>query len=136
MYDDNSVQLFRPKNLMISLLGKRILLVEDEMLLAMLFEDMLTDMGMTVVGPFREVSTTLNALETTGVIDIALLDVDLGSATSLSVANALVERNVPFMFATGFGSREIKGHADIPVLGKPFTEEQLMASIRLLLYCQ
>ena len=118
---------------MSSVLGKRVLLVEDEMLLAMLFEDMLTDMGMIVVGPYRNVENALKAIEETDDLDLALLDIDLGVETSLVVADALVARDVPFLFATGFGSTAIAGYDDKPVLGKPFTESQLMARLRVLL---
>jgi DNA-binding response OmpR family regulator len=118
---------------MSSFLGKRVLLVEDEMLLAMLFEDMLSDMGMVVIGPYRDVPSALAALEANDSIDIALLDIDLGRETSLMVADALVARDVPFLFATGFGSVAVSGYDDKPVLGKPFTESQLIARMRILL---
>ena len=118
---------------MSSLLGKRVLLVEDEILLAMLFEDMLEDMGMIVVGPYRGVTKALAAIDANDNLDFALLDIDLGHETSMLVADALIARKVPFLFATGFGSTAITGYNDKPVLGKPFTEAQLIERIRRLL---
>ncbi len=115
---------------MTSLVGKKALLVEDEILLAILFEDMLSDMGMAVVGPYRTVKEAMGALDGGAEIDIALLDIDLGRETSASVADALIEKSVPFLFTTGFGSTAIAGYDDKPVLGKPFTETQLMLRMR------
>lgn len=114
-------------------IGKSIILVEDEFLLAMLFQDMLEDMGLEVVGPFRNVSGALDALKRSKRVDMGLLDIDLGDETSLHVADALSERDIPFMFATGFGSTPIDGYDDAEVLSKPFTEHQLLECLRSLL---
>lgn len=114
-------------------IGKSVLLVEDEFLLAMLFQDMLEDMGLEVVGPFRNVADAIDALRRGRRVDMGLLDIDLGEETSLKVADALCERDIPFMFATGFGSMPIDGYDDAEVLSKPFTETQLLECLRSLL---
>lgn len=119
---------------MTTLVGKRVLLVEDEILLAILFEDMLVDMGMNVVGPCRSVREAMKILDAEQNIDIALLDIDLGHETSISIADALINRATPFLFTTGFGSTAIVGYDDKPVLGKPFTETQLMNRMSTLIH--
>ena len=117
-----------------SLVGKRVLLVEDESFLAILFEDMLSDMGMSVVGPYRSVAPAMTALETEEPVDIALLDIDLGRETSSRVADALINSKTPFLFTTGFGSKSILGYDDKPILEKPFSEAQLLNQMCNLLY--
>jgi CheY-like chemotaxis protein len=103
----------------------KVLVVEDEALVSMLVEDMLTDLGCLVVGPAAELEEALR-LATTGEIDAALLDVNLGGRPIFPVADALRERGVPFAFASGYGEAGLsEGHKGATVLQKPFREADL-----------
>lgn len=106
---------------------KRVLVVEDEMTIAMMIEDMLTDLGHDVV----DIAARLpRALEIAAVValDYVILDVNLDGQKSFPVAELLRERGIPFAFATGYGAAGIDAaFADRPVLTKPFTMAQLAA---------
>lgn len=105
--------------------GKRILVVEDEMIVAMLIEDILMDGGATVVGPAARVAKALELLGTEAV-DAALLDVNLAGETTTAVAEELRRRGIPFAFATGYGAAGLPdGFATQPLLQKPFQERDL-----------
>jgi DNA-binding response OmpR family regulator len=82
--------------------ARRILIVEDEMMIAMMLEDMLADLGHEVVGVAQSLSAALNLAEGDG-YDMAILDINLAGERSFPVARRLSERGVPFMFATGYG---------------------------------
>ncbi len=108
-----------------SLTGLKILLVEDEAMIAMLVEDMLMDSGATVVGPAGGVKAALDAISTEE-IDGALLDVNLGGEQSFEVADALASRNIPFVFVTGYGGAGVRErYPDAPTLQKPFVTSDL-----------
>lgn len=104
---------------MADLEGRRVLLVEDESLVAMLGEDMLLELGCMV-----DVAMRLDqglALARTGDFDLAVLDVNLGKSCSYPIADLLTERGIPFIFATGYGSAGIEPpYRGIPVLQKPY----------------
>lgn len=103
----------------------KVLVVEDEALVSMLVEDMLTDLGCTVVGPAAEIEEALR-LAGSADIDAALLDVNLGGRPIFPVADALKERGVPFAFASGYGEAGISDdHKGSAVLQKPFREADL-----------
>jgi CheY-like chemotaxis protein len=103
--------------------GLRILLVEDEAMIAMLVEDMLADRGATVVGPAGAVSAALSAIESEP-IDGALLDVNLGGVESFEVADALAKRDIPFVFVTGYGGAGVRDrYPNVATLQKPFMPE-------------
>ncbi|WP_210529435.1 response regulator [Rubellimicrobium arenae] len=105
--------------------GKRILVVEDEMIVAMLIEDILTDLGATVVGPAARVNRAIELLSAEPV-DAALLDVNLAGEVTTPVAEELRRRGIPFAFATGYGAAGVPpGFADQPLLQKPFQERDL-----------
>lgn len=112
----------------------RLLVVEDEALVAMLIEDVLADAGFEVVGPFGQAAKALTSLadET---VDAAILDVNLGGGErSYSVAHELSERGVPYMFLTGYGRAGIDPrYAGVPVLQKPFEPQALRRLIHRLL---
>ncbi len=105
--------------------GKRILVVEDEMLIALLFEDILADYACSVVGPALKIDPALE-LARTAEIDAAILDVNLGGQSSFPVADILRRRGVPLIFSSGYGSlglpSEWQGH---PVLPKPFVADDV-----------
>jgi CheY-like chemotaxis protein len=105
--------------------GKRILVVEDEMIVAMLIEDILMDNGATVVGPAARVNKALDLLGTEEV-DAALLDVNLAGENTTPVAEELRRRGIPFAFATGYGAAGLpEGFTTQPLLQKPFQERDL-----------
>ena len=85
------------------LAGRRILVVEDEMMIAMLVEDMLAELGCAVVGPAHALDTALEFARTELALDAALLDVNLAGQPVFAVADALREKGVPAIFSTGYG---------------------------------
>lgn len=113
------------------LAGKRILVVEDESLVAMLIETILEDLGCTPVGPAASVDEGLTLARGDAVIDAALLDVNVAGRQVFPVAEALAARGVPFVFSTGYGEAglpdEWRGR---PTLQKPFTEDAVQTAIR------
>jgi DNA-binding response OmpR family regulator len=113
---------------------KRILIVEDEMMIAMLIEDMVQDLGYEPIGPAMTVDKAV-ALATAETLDAAILDVNLGDgAPSTPVAEALKSRGVPFLFATGYGSRgRPDAFEEAPVLQKPFSIDDLSGALSQLL---
>jgi len=103
----------------------KVLVVEDEALVSMLVEDMLTDLGCAIVGPAAEIEEALR-LAGSAEIDAALLDVKLGGRLIFPVAYALKARGVPFAFASGYGEAGLtEDHRGAAVLQKPFREADL-----------
>jgi CheY-like chemotaxis protein len=111
--------------------GLRILLVEDEAMVAMIIEDTLTDIGCEVVGPMASIERALAAAKGEDRIDGAFLDVNLRGELVYPVAEALTARGIPFAFVTGYGEKGIDArYHGAPVLTKPFlpeTVEQLVS---------
>jgi CheY-like chemotaxis protein len=113
--------------------GLRVLVVEDEMLVSMLVEDMLTDLGCVVVGPAAEIEEAMS-LVLAGGIDAALLDVNLGGKPIFPVADVLKTQGVPFAFASGYGEAGLsEEHRGAAVLQQPFREADLARALRGLL---
>ena len=107
--------------------GRRVLVVEDEMLVLIMIEDMLADLGCKSVNSAATVDKAI-ALINTQVFDIALLDMNLNGNDSHPVAEALSARGVPFVYSTGnTGQNSRDGYSDRPVLKKPFKYEELAA---------
>ena len=107
----------------------RILLVEDEPLVAMAIEDSLEVQTVGVVGPAGTVAEALELIAKGG-IDAALLDVTLRGERVDSVADALSARGIPFVFTTGHGAAGLpQSHQDRPVLTKPFREVEMNDAI-------
>jgi CheY-like chemotaxis protein len=107
----------------------RILVVEDEMTIALLIEDMLADLGHEVAGLAMRLPQALRLAED-GDIDFALLDVNLDGLMSFPVADVLARRGVPFVFASGYGSAGLEpAWRERPVLRKPFALNDLRAAI-------
>ena len=98
----------------------RILVVEDEPLIAMMLADWLAEVGHEAKGPVHSVKAALSLLDETAV-DAAVLDVTLGDEDSYAVADALAARGVPFAFATGHGiSAVAPRYKGVVTLSKPF----------------
>jgi CheY-like chemotaxis protein len=113
--------------------GCRVLVVEDEAMIAMLVEDMLADLGCAVVGPAHGLDEAL-ALVGDGRMDAALLDVNLAGQPVFALADALREKGVPMIFSTGYGDaglREVDRGA--PVLQKPFRSQDLARALSQIL---
>jgi CheY-like chemotaxis protein len=105
--------------------GRRILVVEDEMLIGMLLEDMLADLGHEVIAIVPRLKEALAAVELQA-FDVAILDVHLHGESAYPVAEALIARNIPFVFATGYGERGLpENYRSRPVLQKPFAKDDL-----------
>jgi CheY-like chemotaxis protein len=105
--------------------GKRVLVVEDEMLIGMLLEDMLTDLGHQVVGVTARVKEALEAVRKDD-FDFVILDVHLHGESAFPVADALIAAGRPFVFATGYGERGLpENYRKNPVLQKPFAKDDL-----------
>ncbi len=107
------------------LTGNRIMIVEDEALVAMALRESLGELGYVVVGPFSRISEAMTALRKTQ-IDAAVLDVNLGGELIYPLADVLAAEGVPFVFITGYGSDEIEHRfAGVRVLQKPIEQEAL-----------
>lgn len=110
----------------ISLSGRTILLVEDEMMVFMLIERALEKAGGIVVsaGNLDEATDLAKKCK----VDAAVLDVNLHGKRSYPVADILVSRGIPFVFSTGYGDAELSIlYPDNPVLPKPFRTADLVS---------
>lgn len=111
------------------LTGRRVLVVEDETVVAMLLEDMLEDLGCRLAESLGSLQAALAAAETTDA-EVAVLDVNVGGEAVFPVAERLAARGVPLIFATGYGQAGLperwRGSA---VLGKPFLQEDLKQAL-------
>jgi PAS domain S-box-containing protein len=105
--------------------GNRVMVVEDEALVAMVVSDAMTEIGYQVVGPFSRPPDAIAAIKDT-VIAAAILDINLAGTLVYPVAEELMRRGIPFVFVTGYGIESIdKRFSDIPVLQKPIERETL-----------
>lgn len=113
--------------------GARVLVVEDEGLVALMIEDMLEELGLKVVASAAHVTKACE-LATTASFDVALLDVNLAGELVFPVARILRDRKIPFLFSTGYGGQPLeKEFSDAPTIGKPFSIDQLSEKLRTLL---
>jgi CheY-like chemotaxis protein len=111
----------------------RILVVEDEFLIRMLLEDMLTDLGYALVGVAGRVDEATQLAKTTE-FDLAILDVNLDGHDVYPVADLIAGRGLPFMFVTGYGGRGLPdAYRDRPTLQKPFQLDELKKMLGQLL---
>lgn len=111
------------------LAGTRVLIVEDEAIIAMTAEDMIEEMGAIVAGTAVSLGEALALVETTA-FDIALLDINLGGETSFAIADRLVALGRPFVFASGYGDTILPGpHVGAPMIAKPYGAEALAAAL-------
>ncbi len=110
--------------------GCRVLVLEDELLIAMFLDDLLAEAGYTVVGPASSIAEALALLASEPLPDIALLDFHVAGETSLAVADALAGRGVPMVFLTGYGREALPPrYRDSPVLTKPYEARELIAAL-------
>ena len=114
----------------------RVLVLEDEPLIAMLIQDWLEDLGCEVVGPALTVVQALTLIEQKKP-DAAILDISVGATDSSPVADELRMRNVPYAFATGRdGSGIASRHATAPILAKPYDQAGIQSVLSELLSAQ
>ena len=105
--------------------GLRVLLVEDENLIALLLEDMLAELGHTVVGPVARFDKALETAQREA-FDVAILDVNINGEEAYPIAEALAARDIPFVFSTGYGKESLRPpYNDRPALQKPFERHDL-----------
>jgi CheY-like chemotaxis protein len=109
--------------------ARRILLVEDELMIRMLLEDMLKELGYTVAAEAARIDDALTAVAAGG-FDLAILDVNLNGRSIAPVADALAARATPFVFATGYGEQGLpEAFRERPTLKKPFQIDALRKTL-------
>ncbi len=112
--------------------GCRVLVVEDESLVAMHVEDMLVDLGCEVLLAMRLEDGLRLAAEAD--LYVAVLDVNLSEGRSYPIADVLRDRRIPFLFATGYGLKGVEpAYQGTPTLQKPYRNEDLVCLITGLL---
>jgi CheY-like chemotaxis protein len=105
----------------------KVLLVEDEGMVAALIEDMLNDLGHQVVATAARMSTALETAKT-ATFDVAIIDINLSGEPSYALAELLGRRNIPYAFATGYGAQGVDPKfASVPTLQKPFVIADLQS---------
>ncbi len=113
--------------------AQRILVVEDEYLIRMLLEDMLTDLGYEIAGAVGTIAEASD-LAAKAEFDVAILDVNVDGKEIYPVAEILAKRGLPFVFVSGYGEGSLaEPFRDRPALQKPFQAEQLKTTLANLL---
>ncbi len=116
-----------------SLAGAKVLVVEDELLVAMLIEETLVDHGCKVIGPFTTLGTALAAARDAQA-DLALLDVNLRGERVYPVAELLEGRRIPFLLLSGYGHEAVPAEHPLWVsCSKPFLPTELLRAMSALL---
>jgi len=109
--------------------GRRVLLVEDQFLVADDIGTLLEGLGITIVGPHARLATALPAARTEA-LDAAVLDVNLDDGIVDPVAAELARRDIPFLFVTGYVRQDLaQKFRDRPVLAKPFSTQDIEAAL-------
>ena len=110
----------------------RVLVVEDEALVGITMEDFLGDFGYSVVGPIENMQAAI-LLAATEKIDVAVVDINISGQVATAVADKLIEREIPFLFISGYEKMRGSRYASIPLLRKPFEPEDLRDAIERVL---
>ena len=111
--------------------GLRVLLVEDEPLVCLLFEDMLAELGCEIIGPACDVDRAIALARDHESIQAAILDVNVAGQVVFPVAEILSERGIPFSFATGLSAKGLPAAwQSYPMISKPVTMAQLAEALR------
>ena len=111
---------------------RRVLLVEDEPMIAFALEDMVIELGYEVVGPAFRLAEALD-LAGREQFDAAVLDVNLNEQQSFPVADLLTSRGIPFLFATGYAEGGVSWHGKAGLIAKPYSRDQLARALATLL---
>jgi CheY-like chemotaxis protein len=115
---------------MTMLAGKRVLIAEDDPIIALLLEEVLAEAGATIIGPVATVAEGLRA----DAADAALLDLNLLGGTCAPLADHLAARGTPFVLTSGdAGATPLPAHPATPVLAKPFAPEAAVEALAALL---
>jgi CheY-like chemotaxis protein len=113
---------------MSGLAGLRVLVVEDEPVVAMYLEDLLEALGCETIGPASRLGEGMVLAEAGG-FDAAILDINLGGERSTPIAQMLRDRGLPFAFASGYGVPP-EGFGDgVPMIEKPYREAQVAGAL-------
>lgn len=112
-----------------SLAGLRVLIIEDESMIAMMIEDTLAVLGCTVVGVASRLKEAMSKISSLS-FDVVILDVNLNGSQTYPVAEALAGRAIPFVLATGYGAGGVpEAFRGVPILAKPFQQRDLQRSL-------
>lgn len=116
----------------VSAASLRVLVIEDEALVAMLLEDMILDAGHEVVGVLSDLPSALGHVQAEAAgFDVAVLDVNLAGQPSFPIADALADAGKAFVFSTGYGRDGLPGPwRDRPLLAKPFGAQNVAEALR------
>jgi CheY-like chemotaxis protein len=115
------------------LANRRILVVEDEMMVAVWIEDILETLGCVIVGPVSKLEAAVQIVKEEQ-FDAAILDITIRGGQVFPVAEALMERHIPFVFASGYGDWALpENFRGRPRLPKPFTFDELAETLHALL---
>jgi CheY-like chemotaxis protein len=110
--------------------GLHVLLVEDDTMICLLFEDMLLEFGCKIIGPACDIRRAVDLAQNHESIDVAILDVNLGGQVVFPVADILAGRGVPIVFSTGLGPSGLPAAwQGRPCIPKPMTTAQLVSSL-------
>ena len=108
---------------------RRVLVVEDEALIASLIETVLGDAGFSVVGPIATVAAALDTIERMRV-DMAVLDIRINDMQAYAIADALTARGIPFAFVSGFARKDMPAkYRDCAHIAKPFEPEAIVTAL-------
>jgi DNA-binding response OmpR family regulator len=115
-----------------ALTGRRVMLVEDETLVAMLVETALEEENCSIVGPYGNVGAALEAARSED-FDLAVLDVNLAGELVFPVAEVLAQRGVPFLLLSGYGEAALPAdRKHWPICAKPFSMSELVSVLERL----
>ena len=110
--------------------ARRVLIVEDEMLIALMLQDMLQDSGHFVEGVATSLQIGLD-LAIKANAELAILDINLNGEECYPIVEILQQRGIPFVFSTGYGSGTVRPEFDaVPKLVKPYEQDLLVTAIR------
>lgn len=113
--------------------GVRVLIVEDEFTVAMMIEDALEALGCEIVSSASRIAQARDIAEA-GDIDVAVLDVNVAGTPVFPIAQILRERQIPFLFSTGYGAGSVPDEfSGYELVGKPFSESELTRKLSLTL---
>jgi DNA-binding response OmpR family regulator len=117
-----------------TLRDRRILIVEDEYLIALSLADALESAGSVVLRPASSVDTAMKQIESEPLIDVAVLDVNLGGKVAFPVADLLIAKKIPFVFTSGYEDDVLRSrYSQFKVCRKPYQleaiEEALVAAL-------
>ncbi len=109
--------------------ARRVLIIEDETLIALMLRDMLEEAGMVIAGMAASLNVGLD-LASNAIAELAIVDVNLAGEEAYPIADVLRLRGIPFIFSTGYGVGNLKaGYAEVPQLVKPYEAGLLRAAI-------